>query len=527
VRHGLRGFLATVDAPGIQAPLTTALTALAFVVTGPNLLVGFALPVLAGAITIAATYGLGAASGTRREGLFAAALVASCPLMIMYARSYQFALPAACMATLALLALLRSRRFAHAGWAVAFGVFCGLMLLARTMTVAFVPGLLLAAVLWLLGERRGLARRGLILAGALLVGAAVAAMWYWPNGHLVFGYLRSFGYGRQAADYGTSAPLFSGQAWLNSAHYVAMWLYLPQFLVLLAGAAAWLLLAGRSLVLTRLAGLRGWALSPLAPLAIFVAEATLALTSSQNKGTGFFVPILPAAMVLAVWGVSSLVAHLPWPRVSGAAAAGIGIAVAALGAVPALDLDWTAARPWSVDVPPLGRTMVTDGRGYIQIYEGYGDFPGGDAMRPISTADGAAWVALSARLSSELLRLGAARSTVAFGYIHLLANHNTVRLATLMAGEPAFEHTVFDPLVTGDTEAGDVAWLTTGAAKDSCLLATLEGKVGLVFPSSDPQRMTRAARSAGFAPDSELPTPDGQSLTIWTRSGAATRCQPQ
>ena len=77
------------------------------------------------------------------------------------------------------------------------------MLLARTMTVAFVPGILVAAVVPLscrpaLGPAAGLLNLGLLCVAAF----AVAAPWYLHNLDSVVDYLTEFGYGRKSAEYG-------------------------------------------------------------------------------------------------------------------------------------------------------------------------------------------------------------------------------------------------------------------------------------------------------------------------------------
>jgi hypothetical protein len=451
----------------------------------------------------------------------AAVLVASCPVTIMYARSFLFALPATSVTTLALFALLRSDRFREPIWAFAFGVFCGLMALTRTMTVAFIPGLVVGALVSVVAERADLGRRALILAGALVLGLATAAPWYWPNGRYVFDYLLNFGYGTHAVEYGRAAPLLNIDAWLDTARYVVGCMYLPHATILLAGAASLLWLAGRRVA--RLGWTRAqnsFVASNIAPLVIYVAEATAALASSRNKGTGFFAPVVPAAIVLASFACIRVSGAQWWHRALAAAT----LLVFLLGVVPALDLRLIVARPWHIEVPVLGHVTVTDGRSYIQIYESYGGFANGDVMQPISEAAGRAWVAFSAQTATTLLHRGAQRTTTAFGFIHLLYNLNTVRLAELLGGNPASSLTQVDPLETGDTLAGDLAWLGSGAAAEACLLVTFGGTTGLVFPSSDSQRLVSAAQQVGFVIVEQWQTPDGQAATLWQRTSPE-RCR--
>jgi predicted membrane-bound mannosyltransferase len=117
VREGVVGWLAAVWAPNIQAPLTTGLSSLLFYFTGPHIIVGFAVPLLAGTGCILATYFLGKSMGSRQIGLAASILVASCPVIPNFSRSFHFSLPATLAVTVALLALVKSNRFERIGWA--------------------------------------------------------------------------------------------------------------------------------------------------------------------------------------------------------------------------------------------------------------------------------------------------------------------------------------------------------------------------------------------------------------------------
>ncbi len=84
------------------------------------------------------------------------------------------------------------------------------MLLARSMTIAFVPGVLLAATLALGARRRtALGTRVLNLCLLIATGTALAATWYAPNLTIVLDYLTGYGYGAQSVSYGTSPTVLS------------------------------------------------------------------------------------------------------------------------------------------------------------------------------------------------------------------------------------------------------------------------------------------------------------------------------
>ena len=95
IHNGLAGYFSAIEASSVQAPLTPALTALIYCVTGPNWIFGFGVPLLAGVGIIAASYALGRTLGCSRGAAgIGALLVGSCPIIINYSRSYHFALPA-------------------------------------------------------------------------------------------------------------------------------------------------------------------------------------------------------------------------------------------------------------------------------------------------------------------------------------------------------------------------------------------------------------------------------------------------
>src|SRR5262249_22525421 len=120
------------------------------------------------------------------------------------------ALPTAAFLACAVYAVLRSDGMRRRRWAIAAGAALGLMLLSRTMAVAFVPGVYAAALLAMLArERTALGSRFLNLGLLTLTGAAVAATWYVKTLQPVLDYLTGFGYGAQSAYYGEQHAVIS------------------------------------------------------------------------------------------------------------------------------------------------------------------------------------------------------------------------------------------------------------------------------------------------------------------------------
>jgi hypothetical protein len=171
VRKGLPGWLSAVEkGGGPNAPLTPALTSLMFAIVGPDPLAGFIVVLLIATGVVIVTYHLGKTVASSKVGLAASLLTACCPVVLMYSRSFHFSMPATLMSTLALLAIAKSERFSRLGWSLGFGLCLGLLLLARTMTIAFIPGLLCGAFITIFATPGNRPRRFAIFIAALIDG---------------------------------------------------------------------------------------------------------------------------------------------------------------------------------------------------------------------------------------------------------------------------------------------------------------------------------------------------------------------
>lgn len=395
------------------------------------------------------------------------------------------------------------------------------MPLSRTMAIAFLPGLLLGATVYLAGDYVITRHKIANLFLSILVGFATALTWFWPNGLRVFHYLLSFGYGNHASEYGKAVSIFGLEDWITVLQKFSDTVYFFDFLLLFLGAVASLAILIISFVKSGLFGtMKMVFLSNIAPLVIFVIFSTAALASSRNEGNGFAVPIVPVAIVIAGWSILRLSRSAPYRF-------GVFtlIAVAVLaGMLPALDLKSSLAIPRSVKLPVLGKTTVTDGRAYIELYESGGGFSSADPNQPITIGEGRRWVAFNSQLTAKLLNLGAENAVTAFGFRHRLINLNTVRLQGLLITGSVIPLTMVDPIATGNSIEGNVKWLTSGAAADACLLLTSSAPTGEIAPVVSNMRMVEAAHETGFKATSKMRMPNGEFLTIWARKSHGRNC---
>jgi 4-amino-4-deoxy-L-arabinose transferase-like glycosyltransferase len=530
---GWLGWLRAVEAPSIQAPLTTAFASLIFWLVGPHPVAGFAVPALAGAITIVATYFLARHTMPPSAALTAAALVASCPIIVNYSRSFHFAMPATAIMTLALLFLILSERLSRFGWTSLFGVCLGLLPLARTMTIAFLPGLLLAALIQAVVDKAGRARRLALLGWAILSAAVTASSWMLMNASYVFHYLFTFGYGKRAAELGSGI-----YTWTYTVPYLVSNLYVPHALLLSAGMiAAPFIIARYYRQYGRVVLTRAVASSPVFPLLVCIAQALGVLTSSQNKGSAFAAPIVPAMIILALWGLVRLSPRRGYQRILGTICA----VVCFIGAVPLFDASWAAAKPFVLRLPWLGDSVVSDGRGTIQLYE-----------MNAGIGESRDWMELSTRTAAILQRINVSNAPIAFGFRHYLYNVNTVRLQMLLARADTPPLVQVDPAASGDTAASYATWLLSGEAAGACLLLTLQDQApspsalsaratamdwacrsgrgcralvgGEIRPPVTKSVMEEAARQIGFVRVQGWQTPYGQPVDLWERHDPRWRC---
>jgi 4-amino-4-deoxy-L-arabinose transferase-like glycosyltransferase len=514
VESGFGSWIGTIQSFSPAAPLATALSSLAYVLVGPQPLAGFAVVLLFGIITIAASYSLGTVIGGRRLGLLACLLVASSPIILNYARSFHFALPATAVTTVALLALARADNLANLRWALLFGVSVGLMPLSRTMTIAFVPGLIIAAFLQASIQSDRRARRVGVLLLSLTAGTLTAAVWLLPNGARVFGYLVNFGYGAQSVHYGPSQrSMWDWQAFVFHLRLIAADVYLPYTLFIVAGFGVLFFLLTRTL---HRVGLKETVYtiinSKLFPSAVLVVQGTVALVSSQNKGTAFIAPLVPAMLLLSVWSLLKIRQSLGWHRL----VTSVSMAIGLVSLAPLLDLDSALARPWHVDVPLLGLTTVSDGRGTIQKYAADGGYSTHDPAVPVSRSAGAEWVTYSALTADKLAAATQNGSAVAFGFRHYLYNINTINLARLRSGASPLPLMQIEP-DEADGSSGDVAELLPTGKRSVCWLLTSAGTIGEMRPAVNDASIESAARSTGFVSVEQWALPDDRTVQLWAR----------
>jgi len=506
---GLGGWWDAVQSQAPNAPLVPALASLLYVakagaIEGFGVLGGFA--VLLGL----AIYGIGERLAGPRLGALAALVAISAPGVLAFAHVYVFALPSAALLACAVYALLRSEGLRRWPWALACGAALGLMLLARTMTVAFVPGVLAAAALTLLARerRQGELPRGLGgLALLALAAAAVAALWYWRNLQPVLDYLTNFGYGEKSAEFGAQHSLLSWPRLSAVAQRMtAADLLAPLAALVLAGLAT---AAVATLGRLRRAGDRGAELRRLAAgdaaaVAVVVLCGYLALTSSRNAGFGFTLPLSVLVLPLAA---------LALPRVRAAAVPAIAALalVAVVNLAASTDLWSGLSRERELSVPGLS-TLPWIGGGNYALDDIRTQVPGPETR--FAERD-RGWLRADKLLAAWLLR-EEGPPVVAFASRSRILNTNTVGLAAVLhfrRSIPMAQLVADD----GDSVAAYVRRLTDPAYGLPRVLVTMSSEAGDYEPQVTQARAETAAQRLGFLLVRTMTLPDGRLLRVWSQ----------
>jgi 4-amino-4-deoxy-L-arabinose transferase-like glycosyltransferase len=512
--HGLHGWWEAVQTQTPNAPLLPAITSLVLVFS-PGVLQGFGVLIVFGALLTLATYGIGERLAGPRLGAIAALAVATSQGTFIFTREYIFALPTAAFLACAVYALLRSDAMRLRGWAIACGAAVGLMLLSRTMAIAFVPGVVVAAGLLVLTRRRDdLWPRLLNLGLAVLSGVLVAATWYWRNLSPVWDYLTNFGYGTQAQYYGESDSTLSWDRFKSVTNrMIQSDLLVPLAVLIFAGLVALGVLLfvrlrdsdDRRTELGRILGSNA--------LAVFLVAAAgfAGLMTSQNGGNGFSYPIaillsplavvalrrfqaatIPVALLVVAIAVVNIVAH---STVSDEMARARNVAVPLLGELPWVNGEEHAVSAVRVQVPgPLNHFASQD--------QGWTD---ADAE-------------LADLLQSEVEqgRVG----LITFAMRNRVISTNSVGLASVL------DHHVGLPLTQivaepTDTVANYRRQLTDPELGLPTALVTMSTEAGDFEPLVTQKKVEAAAKPLGFRLIHTIPLPDGRQARVWIKRPAA------
>lgn len=509
---GLSGWWESVQNQTPNAPLLPALTSIVLIFS-PGLMQGFGVLILFGALLTLATYGIGERLAGPRLGALAALAVGTSQGIFVFTHEYIFALPTAAFLSCAVYALIRSEGMLRWRWAVACGAAVGLMMLSRTMAVAFLPGIGVAALLPIAVNYRDQLKRRLLNLGLLVLSAVlVAATWYWRNFGPVYDYLTEFGYGSQAKNFGESSSTLSWERFKSVAEKIIQGdLLVPMSLVVVIG-----LLACGVAVVQRLIGAedrRAEALRILGSNAmalLIVAGAGFgALMSSQNGGFGFTFPVamlLPPLAVLA----------LRFYRAAIVPAVVVVVAIAAVNLLANSNVSDEISEPRLVEVPAFGALPWISGEP-AAVGNVRQQAPG---PRTRFTSADEEYVAVDKEMAKTLLEKIAPEGVprlVAFASRNRVVSTNSIGLAGTVDFRRGIPFTQL--LAEPDTVAHYEEQITGPDLGEPTAVVTTSTEEGDFEPLVTQAKVETALKNLDFSLVRQVPMPDGRRLRVWVWNG--------
>jgi hypothetical protein len=511
--NGLHGWWEAIQQQTPNAPLLPFLTSVVLIFS-PGMMQGFGVLILIAVVQVMLSYGLGSRLAGPRLGALAALAVATSEGLVLFAREYVFALPAATSLTAVVYALVCSDGMRKRWWSAGVGAAVGLMLLSRAMVVAFVPGIAVAAVIVILVRGRGDYRRRFINLGiAVVVGFLVAATWYWRNFTPVYEYLTNFGYGEEAQYYGAQHSAVSWARFKTVAEIIVRSDLLAPlaFLVLIAVIVLAVVLVRRLVTSTdRRATVLHIAGSDVFIAVVVFVSGYAALMSSRNAGDGFTFPL---SMLLLPVAVVAL-------RYVRRAVLPVAILVAAIGLLNLLStatLSESLSKQRLVEFPPLGEVPWVNGEPHavsairVQVP--------GPADR--FTKDELGWQKIDEELAQALMEpLGREvplPSLTTFGSRNRVISSNSVGAIGLLDQRVGIPLTQLSA-EPSDSVANYVKQLTEPEFGQPTALVTMSSEVEDFPPLATQSKVAAAARRVGFQKVREWTAPDGRRVYLWIRT---------
>lgn len=514
---GLTGWWESFQSHAPYAPLVPAATSFLYVIKA-GVLGGFGALIGFMALLTFATYGIGERLAGPRLGALAALVVAIAPGTFVFTREYVFAIAVAALLSSTVYALLRSDGLRSRRWAVASGATLGLMLLARTMTVAFLPAVFAAAAAAALMKARYderhpgyLADRVVNFALMAVTTVAVAATWYAPNFHVVFDYLTSYGYGSKSSYYGPDHPLLSWARWRDVADRATTTdLLVPLGALLLAGLLALVVVTARRLLAAedRRGILVNLVKSDAFSVAMVLAICYVILTSSRNGGEGFTFPIsmlLPPLAVMALRHARIEIVTL---------AVGAVLIIGGLNVASNTNLSDSLAKPREISVPGFGSLPWINGTPHA-VSAIRRQAPGPPSR---FAAPDRAWYEANQAVAEEIFRLEemGAHQPVGFSSHNVALNTSSV----LLAGELVRRTEIWFAQLTPEPDDSVATYereLSSAEFGMPGILVTMSRNTGDFRPLITQRHAEKAARRVGFHKVRTMTLPDGRLLRLWVR----------
>ena len=291
--EGVLGFLQSVVNQPLHAPLQPAFTALLFTPLGPKIIFGLITPSIFYVGVFILVYKILRKSYRNFESIYLSFFISQLNLLVAYSRNYNFAISTTffvLLSTYLIIFVKNLSKFQN----ILLGLSLGGIILARTMSVIYLPFLILIyLVIQILEKRKKIEifKSLLITLCSLLI---ISFPWFSQNFKSVFNYLTSYGYGNNANEYGNENFLlslenlkfhiFNLSIYQYSISTVTVLVIIPVLTTLVK------VLKDRQVYLPSIKVSKK--AIEITSLILLIIGVTLVLMSSKNKGSGFDLPII-------------------------------------------------------------------------------------------------------------------------------------------------------------------------------------------------------------------------------------------
>ena len=503
---GVDSFLQSVLAQQVFAPLVPAIGAVFQYISHGSIFASFYVNPLFVGIAVLAVYFSTRLFASITTSWTAGLIVLASPGFLDNALTYKFSAAVAATFALSIYFLLKCKNFGSLTYSLLFGVSLGLMLLSRTMAIAFIPGFIFAGLYLIFREQKQSRFRRIAHAvGGLIAGFLIAGSWYLPNLRGIFDYLGAFGYGKKASEYGSKTQgIFDFESWRSVFTNFAERGLEPSLLIICLLGIFLLITRGVLSSFSAPNHTKFWFAidSNVIVLSILVMWPFIALASTRNVGSGFWI-ILPIGLApLAALGYRSkklLVSLIPICLLTVLLFVNIGFKAG-----------WFGKN--LVEFPnPIGPSFALfDPRIDIEKYlSGTYETGTNDA---VSAAEGN-WAGASQKLSVEIGK-ESPNNLVAFGFVHPLFNSNSVELQYSLLFGSNFSVSVMDPGVINDDKNLMNSWLVK---ERPCLLLVSNNLSGMFEPKLNQHLLLEVALEQNYKSKNELKLPGGGKVVLFKK----------
>lgn len=519
---GINAWLHTFTFPTIQAPISYAVASIIMSVTTLSRNAGLVTAAVFGSIATIFIFMLSSRLTSRLVAAVITFAVISNPYFTIYARHFEFSAASAASFAGFVYFFEKSDSLTRTIPSLLCGVFAGLLLLSRTVNIAFAPAIALSSFVYVISTKkrhwRDIAKNSSL---SMLTMLLVSYPWYYYNAGIVFNYLFSYGYGPHAKEY-TSGH--GGELVKIIAHAVALIerMFLPHIAMLLV----MLIIYTISILVKWKFALRDKATLFSIYLVGLFFSCFATLLTSNNLGSGFDVPLLPLLTIGLSVGIVRVVSGRWLKAIMGAT-----VVIICFGTfAPQVDDKLCLRLANDLDPrwhKPASRLVSCGG----PVFEYLHDDAGLDQFGTLVSMSGGVnhvvekqWLNINERVTSKILDLNKRNAPVVFAARHLLLNVNTVQLSTITDQGLFFNATQIDTAMINDDIDGYINWLSQAENESACVFVATTSAYGQFSPAPSYQFLEAAFTQTGLTKAFTLPLPDSrQEVVLWTRPSP--RCQ--